>query len=282
MRLDGKIAVVTGAASGIGLAIARALVSRGARVVMSDIDAQSLKEFASELGADYEICDVQSASALAQMITRITNQIGPIDIYVSNAGVLSMDPTHAASTDDDLWQRAWDIHVMSHVRAVRILLPDMIARGGGCLINVASAAGLLTQIGDAAYSASKAAAVSFAENLAIRHGDDGIAVHVVCPQYVASPMLGYDNAIPVDLHDDLPKNLPKNLPDGLIAPRDVADAVLQAMADGRVLVLPHAVVGPYFQTRATDHAKWIKGMQSLNRRAKTAQARSASDFSKLV
>ena len=274
MRLDGKIAVVTGAASGIGLAIARALVLRGARVVMSDIDARSLKEFASELGADYEICDVQSASALAQMITRITNQIGPIDIYVSNAGVLSMDPTHAASTDDDLWQRAWDIHVMSHVRAVRILLPDMIARGGGCLINVASAAGLLTQIGDAAYSASKAAAVSFAENLAIRHGDDGIAVHVVCPQYVASPMLGYDNA----MHDDLPKNLP----DGLIAPRDVADAVLQAMADGRVLVLPHPVVGPYFQTRATDHAKWIKGMQSLNRRAKTAQARSASDFSKLV
>jgi NAD(P)-dependent dehydrogenase (short-subunit alcohol dehydrogenase family) len=163
---------------------------------------------------------------------------------------------------------------MSHVRAVRILLPDMIARGGGCLINVASAAGLLTQIGDAAYSASKAAAVSFAENLAIRHGDDGIAVHVVCPQYVASPMLGYDNAMPDDL--------PKNLPDGLIAPRDVADAVLQAMADGRVLVLPHAVVGPYFQTRATDHAKWIKGMQSLNRRAKTAQARSASDFSKLI
>lgn len=265
---------MTGAASGIGLAIAQSLAEQGARVILSDINPEPLQQAARAMGADFEICDVQSDAQLTQMITGVTQRIGPIDIYVSNAGVLSMDPTHAASTPDDLWQRAWDIHVMSHVRAARILLPDMIARGGGCLINIASAAGMLTQIGDAAYSASKAAAVSFAENLAIRHGDDGIAVHVVCPQYVASPMLGYDNAAPDDL--------PNDLPDGLITPRDVADAVLQAMADGRVLVLPHAVVGPYFQTRATDHAKWIKGMQGLNRRAKTAQARSASDFSKLV
>ena len=270
MRLDGKIAVVTGAASGIGLAIARALVSRGARVVMSDIDAVSLKKYAVELGADSEICDVQSASALAQMITRITKHIGPIDIYVSNAGVLSMDPTHAASTDDDLWQRAWDIHVMSHVRAARMLLPDMIERGAGCLINVASAAGLLTQIGDAAYSASKSAAISFAENLAIRHGDDGISIHVVCPQYVASPMLGYDN------------ETPQELPDGLMTPSDIADALMHAMEQNQILVLPHAIVGTYFNARAADHSKWIKGMQKLNLRAKTAKAKTASDFSKLV
>lgn len=274
MQLDGKIAVVTGAASGIGLAIAQALAEQGARVVLCDIDAKGVQQAANQMGADFEICDVQSGDALTQMIERVAQRIGPIDIYVSNAGVLSMDPTHAASTPDALWQRAWDIHVMSHVRAARILLPDMIARGGGCLINVASAAGLLTQIGDAAYSASKAAAVSFAENLAIRHGNDGIAVHVVCPQYVASPMLGYDAAIPDDQSDDLP--------DGLITPRDVANALVQAMADGRVLVLPHAVVGPYFRTRATDHAKWIKGMQNLNKRAQQAQAKTASDFSKLV
>lgn len=270
MRLDGKIAVVTGAASGIGLAISRALIAYGARVVMSDIDAVALKTHADALGADSQICDVQSASGLAQMITHITNQIGPIDIYVSNAGVLSMDPTHAASTDDDLWQRAWDIHVMSHVRAARMLLPDMIERGAGCLINVASAAGLLTQIGDAAYSASKSAAISFAENLAIRHGDDGISIHVVCPQYVASPMLGYET------------ETSQHLPDGLLTPSDIADALMQAMEQNQILVLPHAVVGAYFNARATDHSKWIKGMRKLNLRAKTAQAKTASDFSKLV
>jgi len=270
MELNGKIAVVTGAASGIGLAIAQAMSEQGARVVLCDIDADNLHHAAKLLNAEFELCDVQSGDDLTRMITRVIQHIGPIDIYVSNAGVLSMDPSHAASTSDALWQRAWDIHVMSHVRAARILVPDMIARGGGYLINVASAAGLLTQIGDAAYSASKAAAVSFAENLAIRHGDDGIAVHVVCPQYVATPMLGYNN------------KTTHAIPDGLITPRDVANAVLAAMKDRRVLVLPHAVVGGYFRTRATDHAKWINGMQSLNRRAQQAQAKTASDFSKLV
>ena len=120
---------------------------------------------------------------------------------------------------------------MSHVWAARTLLPDMIARGSGYFVNTASAAGLLLQIGDAPYSATKAAAISFAQSLAISHGDDGILSSVICPQYVASSMLGYDA-------DDTIPNHP-----GLLTPADVARAVIDGMKEQQFLILPHKLSG---------------------------------------
>ena len=111
------------------------------------------------------------------LVERVEHDVGPIDLFVSNAGVGFGDANGSAASKqggmvpcDDRWQACWDINVMAHVYAARALLPRMIERGGGHLVNVASAAGLLSQVGDAAYSATKHAAVAFAESLAITHG----------------------------------------------------------------------------------------------------------------
>lgn len=255
MDVDGKIAVVTGAARGIGRAIACALIKQGARVVICDLVLDQVTQTAHDIGATAIRCDVSKPDAVTDMIETIQNNIGPIDIFISNAGFVGGDPSHAASASDPIWQKSWDIHVMAHVWAARQLLPSMIDRGRGYLINVASAAGLLNQIGDAAYSASKAAAISVAESLAISHGDDGIAVSVVCPQYVASDMLGYSD----------PSRAPNH--QGLLTPDDVARAVMDAIATERFLILPHEIVDQYAQNKARDYDRWIAGMRKLRRKA---------------
>ncbi len=254
MDFAGKIAVVTGGAKGIGRAIAAALIAENADLVILDIDQDAVAKTADEIGAHGAACDVTQPSAIQAIIAHITQNLGNIDIWISNAGVISADPNHVASASDQIWQRAWDIHVMSHVWAARALLPDMIARGSGYFVNTASAAGLLSQIGDAPYSATKAAAINFAQSLAISHGDDGIQSSVVCPQYVASSMLGYDA-------DDIIPDHP-----GLLTPADVARSVIDGIKEKHFLILPHPVVGEYAKLRASDPEKWIKGMQKLRRR----------------
>ena len=254
MELAGKIAVVTGGAQGIGHAIAEALIAEHADVVILDLNPDAVSKTADQIGAHSAACDVTQPSAIQQTIADITNNFGNIDIWISNAGVISADPDHVASASDQIWQRAWDIHVMSHVWAARALLPEMIARGSGYFVNTASAAGLLSQIGDAPYSATKAAAISFAQSLAISHGDDGILSSVICPQYVASSMLGYDAN---DIIPDHP---------GLLTPADVARAVIDGMKEQQFLILPHPIVGEYAKLRTSDPEKWIKGMQKLRRR----------------
>jgi len=179
---------------------------------------------------------------------------GPVDIFVSNAGVGRGEPDHAASASDEIWTSNWQIHVMAHVHAARILLPSMIARGSGHLVNVASAAGLLNQIGDAAYSATKHAAVSFAESLAISHGAQGVRVSVVCPQYVATPLLGLSDA-------DVSGR------PSLLTASDVGKAIVEGVEEDRFLILPHPAVKGYAINRATDHDRWIAGMQMLRAKA---------------
>ena len=254
MELTGKFAVVTGGVQGIGRAIAEALIAEHADVVILDLNPDAVSKTADQIGAHGAACDVTQPSAIQQTIADITNNFGNIDIWISNAGVISADPDHVASASDQIWQRAWDIHVMSHVWAARALLPEMIARGSGYFVNTASAAGLLSQIGDAPYSATKAAAISFAQSLAISHGDDGILSSVICPQYVASSMLGYDDN---DIIPDHP---------GLLSPADVARAVIDGMKEQQFLILPHPIVGEYAKLRTSDPEKWIKGMQKLRRR----------------
>ena len=254
MDFDGKIAVVTGAAQGIGRAIAEALIAEHADVVILDIDPDAIAKTAHEIGAYGAACDVTQPKAIQEIVADIKHDLGHIDIWISNAGVISADPDHVASASDQIWQRAWDIHVMSHVWAARALLPDMIARGSGYFVNTASAAGLLSQIGDAPYSATKAAAISFAQSLAISHGDDGIQSSVICPQYVASSMLGYTA-------DDIIPDHPS-----LLQPIDVAHTVIDGMKEQHFLILPHPIVGEYAKLRASDPEKWIKGMQKLRRR----------------
>ena len=254
LEFQGKIIILTGAAGGIGAALAREFAQRGARLAICDLNAPALNELSQELGALQMICDVTVESNIQAIVTEVEATLGPVDIFFSNAGFSTGEPDHAASAPDRVWQAAWDLHVMAHVYACRAVLPAMLARGQGYLVQMASAAGLLNQIGDAAYSTSKHAAVGFAEALAISHGDEGIKVSVVCPQYVATPMLGYDDPASA-----------APLP-GVLSPEVTAQRVADAMEEERFLILPHPQVADYMVFKATEPDKWLSAMRKLRAR----------------
>lgn len=255
MRFNGASVVITGGGSGIGAALARRAAGRGARVFVVDLNGDAAAAVAGEIGGHSASCDVRDEVAVQAMIAEAKAALGGIDIYVSNAGLGRGEPSHAASAENDVWTLNWQVHVMAHVYAARALLPDMIARGSGHLVNVASAAGLLNQIGDAAYSATKHAAVSFADSLAIAHGGDGVGVSVVCPQYVATPLLG--------LSDEDAADKPS-----LLTADDVAATIVDGIETDKFLILSHPVVKDYTIQRAQDHDRWITGMQMLRTKAK--------------
>jgi len=253
MQVKDKVIVVTGGANGIGEALCRRFVREEARaVVVADIDAERVKTVADELDVLGVRTDVTSETDIVNLVKQTEKAFGPIDLFCSNAGIISDDSPDwtAASSPNDIWQKSWEIHVMAHVYAARAVLPGMIARQEGYLLNVASAAGLLNQIGSAPYSATKHAAVGYAEALAITHGNDGIKVSVVCPQAVRTQMVkgAEDGSASVD---------------GILEPADVAESVIQGLAEESFLILPHPEVKTYFQRKASDYDRWIKGMARL-------------------
>ena len=191
---------------------------------------------------------------IQNLVTAAEQQYGPIDLFCSNAGICLGEPGHSASASNETWQACWDIHVMAHVYAARAVLPAMIERGEGYFVQMASAAGLLSQIGDAAYSASKHAAVGFAESLSITHGDDGIGVSVICPQYVATPMLGYDAGEGIAQYP------------GVISAEQVAEAVVNGIDAEQFLILPHAEVEQFIQFKAGNYDRRLGGMRKLRRK----------------
>ena len=268
MDISGKSIVVTGGASGIGAAIARQAADAGAMVCIADLNFDLAQDIAKEIGGIAVACDVTQEAEIIAAIKIAEAAHGPVDVFVSNAGLGRGDPSHAASAPDADWMLNWNVHVMAHVWAARALLPAMIARGSGHFVNVASAAGLLNQIGDAAYSATKHAAVSFAESLLITHGNDGIGVSVVCPQYVATPLLGL-------VDGDAQGNL--------LTAGDVAKSVWQGVADGTFVIMPHPDVAKYNALRGSDPSRWIKGMQMLRAKALSEHGSiSVSEFYKLL
>ena len=267
--MKGQVAIVTGGASGIGKAFAQRLVHEGAKVLIADLDGDLAQTVAMDLGCIGTRCDVAEETQIKSVVAQANAELGPVDIFISNAGFAEGQPDHAASAPNEVWQRNWDIHVMSHVYASRAVLPDMIARGSGTLVSVASAAGILNQIGDAAYSASKHAAVSFAESLAITHADDGIQVAVVCPQYVATPLLDMDERTETSA--------------SLISAEAVADALIDGLAEGKFLILPHPVVSMYSVARAQDPEAWLAGMRGLRRKfLKESEGGNLKDMHKFV
>lgn len=247
MFKDQSIAI-TGAAGGIGCAIAQMFVAQGAKVAISDVKAPL--STGKEIGAAAFACDVGNESDVTAFIAAAEVKNGPIDIFVANAGVGFGDPHHAAGASNEAWETSWAVNVMGAVYASRALLPAMKARGSGRLVIIASAAGLLNQVGSASYSATKHAAVGFAEALAIRHWDQGIKTHCVCPQYVRTNMT-----------KDM--TFAENSPDGMIEPADVALSLKQAIEEDRFMVLPHKVVGTYFKNKGEDYQSYITGLNKL-------------------
>ncbi|CAM3336400.1 3-phenylpropionate-dihydrodiol/cinnamic acid-dihydrodiol dehydrogenase [Methylobacterium mesophilicum] len=252
MDLDGRVVAVTGAARGIGRALAEAAQARGAIVVALDRDGAGAEAVAARLGGRAYAMDVADAVAVAEILVRIEAEIGPIALYCSNAGILERDPDPglATSADPASWERAWSVNVMGHVHAARVLVPLWLARGEGAFLGTVSAAGLLSQIGSATYSATKHAALAFLEHLAIAHGGDGIRIAALCPQGVDTAMLGAASAAARD---------------GVLAPEAVAEAAFDGLAAGRFLILPHPQVADYARRRADDPERWLAGMARLRR-----------------
>lgn len=249
MKLKDKVVVITGAASGIGKAMARRFTQEGSRqVVIADISEQPLKELADEIGALAIPANVAKEEDIINLVSTTEKEFGQIDLLCSNAGIGLGGGVEA---DNEGWQRIWEINVMAHIFAARAALPAMIARGDGYLLNTASAAGLLTQIGSAPYAVTKHAAVSLAEWLSITHGDQGIKVSVLCPQAVRTAMTAGNEDGVASI-------------DGMIEPEQLCDTVIEALDEERFLVLPHPEVLTYMQRKSGDYDRWIKGMRRLN------------------
>jgi NAD(P)-dependent dehydrogenase (short-subunit alcohol dehydrogenase family) len=248
MRITGRIIVVTGGANGIGRALCRRFAAEGARtVIVADVDGAAATEVAREIGGVAIETDVSRESDVARLVTQTVRDAGPIDLFCSNAGIAITGGEGTVNVD---WQRCWDVNVMAHVYAARHVLPGMLARGEGYLLQTVSAAGLLTHIQSATYSATKHASLAFAEWLAIAYGDRGIKVSALCPQGVRTDMLrraalegrGF-------------------LVDGALEPEQVAEDVVKGLAEERFLILPHPDVAEYFRRKATDYDRWLRGMR---------------------
>lgn len=257
MEPSNKVVVVTGAASGIGEAIARAATTAGAsHVVVADLDAAGTERVADDIGGTAATLDVSDEAAVKRLVHATEDAHGPIGLFVSNAGYVT-----AAGVEDpnESIQKMWEVHCLSHIYAARAVLPSMIANGEGYLLNTASAAGLLTQIGSMSYSVTKAAAVSLAEWLAITHHHQGIRVSVLCPQAVRTNIVknSPDNIAGMD--DDFEGGVASG--DGVLEPADVAELCLEAIRNERFLVLPHPEVATYEERKATDRDRWLAGMR---------------------
>jgi NAD(P)-dependent dehydrogenase (short-subunit alcohol dehydrogenase family) len=244
--------VVTGGGSGIGAALARRFAAEGARVVVNDLNEAAAKAVASSCGAVAVPADAASEEGVAALVAAARDALGEIDLFCANAGVAAGGGPDASEAD---WERSWQVNVMAHVRAARLLLPAWLARGSGHLICTVSAAGLLTMLGSAPYSVTKHAALAFAEWLAATHAHQGITVQAVCPQGVRTPMLA-GSGPGADLL----------LGGSAITPEAVADAVMAGIASGTFLILPHPEVAGMYAGRAADPDRWLRGMNKLQRK----------------
>jgi len=252
MELNGKVVVITGGSGGIGRAMAKAFLAEGAKAVMlADLDAAAVANAARELGCDGMACDVTDEAQVVALVERTRKLHGPIDLFCSNAGAggqgVLLDAPNA------VWQKQWELHVMAHVYAARAVLPSMIERGSGYLLNTASAAGLLAALGSGPYTVTKAAAVKLAEFISITHGDDGIKVSVLCPQGVNTAMA--------------PRRLGDGQTDGIIEPAQLARTVVETLREERFYVLPHPEVEEYVRRKGDDVDRWLLGMRRLRRRS---------------
>ncbi len=249
MEVTGKVIVVTGGASGIGRAMATRFIKEGAeQVVIADLNEQALAEVAREIGALAMVTDVADEAAVTRLIATTEKDFGRIDLLCNNAGIgLSGGP----EVSNDGWEKIWQINVMAHVYAARAALPGMIARGEGYILNTASAAGLLSQVGSAPYAVTKHAAVGFAEWLALSYGARGLKVSVLCPQAVRTAMTaGNEGGVASQ--------------DGLMEPEVLCDAVIKALKAEDFLILPHEEVLGYMRNKTSDYNRWIRGMQRLH------------------
>lgn len=253
MQIRDKIVVVTGGASGIGKSLCERFAAEGARaVVVADINQSGIDQVAASIVDKTSVlaikADVSQEADIKALVSTTIDAFGHIDLFCSNAGIFTMG---GEEVENDAWDRIWDINVMAHIFAARAVLPGMLARGEGYLLNTASAAGLLSQIGSAPYAVTKHAAVGFAEWLSITYGSRGIKVSVLCPQAVRTEMTANTRGGGVAGVD------------GMLEPEVLAQTVIETLAEERFLCLPHPQVLTYMQRKTADYDRWLGGMRRL-------------------
>lgn len=249
MDVSGKNIVVTGGANGIGRALCERFAKEGAtHITVVDLDEAGATAVATTIAGTGRGVDVSDRAAIEALVADVQSNHGPIDLFVSNAGILVAGGPEQ-SVDD--WNRIWEVNVMAHVHAAHAVLPSMLERGEGYLLNTCSAAGLLTQIGSAPYAVTKHASVAFAEWVSITYGDRGIKVSALCPQAVNTNMTaGIEGGGVAGV-------------DGMAEPEDIAECVIRGLAEESFLILPHESVTTYFQRKGQDYDRWIRGMRRL-------------------
>jgi NAD(P)-dependent dehydrogenase (short-subunit alcohol dehydrogenase family) len=254
MDLGGKVAVVTGGAAGIGRALCRRFATEGARVVVADVDGAAAADVAAEVDGLALSADVSVEADVVHLVEATLDAHERIDLFCSNAGILwglpPDDPTEPVGVlaTDEAWDRIWRVNFLAHVYAARAVLPHMLARNEGYLLATASAAGLLTSIGNLPYAVTKHAVVALAEWLAITYGDAGLRVSCLCPLGVRTDMLAGAGDLFVE---------------GAIEPEAVAAAVVEGLAAERFLILPHPEVAEYLRRKVDDYDRWLRGMRRL-------------------
>jgi len=255
MQIKDKVVVVTGAASGIGKSLCERFAKEGAKaVVVTDINSEGVDATVRDLNEQTKVlgitCDVGDENEVEELVKKSLSAFGHIDLFCSNAGIFTPGGEDLST---DKWQTIWDINVMSHVFAARAVLPGMLERGEGYLLNTSSAAGLLNQVGSAPYAATKHAAIGFAEWLSITYGNKGIKVSALCPQAVRTAMTAGGDGGVAGL-------------DGMLEPDQLADTVIETLAEERFLVLPHPEVLTYMRRKTDDYDRWLGGMRRLQDR----------------
>ncbi|RVW07460.1 SDR family oxidoreductase [Prescottella agglutinans] len=265
-ELSGSVAVVTGAAHGLGFALGRELLGRGCRVVLADRDEDGVRAAGETLRGEHGdrvrwvAGDASDARDIERSVALAESAFGPVDLYVANAGVFQ---GFGLDASEEQWATSWEVNVQAHVRAARLLVPSWLERGGGRFVAIASAAGLLTQLGSPTYSVTKHATVGFAEWLAVTYGDLGVSVTCVCPMGIATAMIG-DAAESSDRQMRSAAATITRAGDVMTA-EEVARQAIDGVARDQFLVLPHAEVADFRARKSADIDRWISGMQRHRR-----------------
>jgi NAD(P)-dependent dehydrogenase (short-subunit alcohol dehydrogenase family) len=256
VELKDRRVVITGAGNGIGEALARRFAAEGAAsIVVSDLDGVAARRVADDIEGVAVTTDVTRRADLEHLVAT-ASELGPIDLFCSNAGVFG--GLVGVDAPDATWDTLWQVNVMAHVHAAQLVLPAMIERGEGYLLNTASAAGLLMNLGAMPYSVTKHAAVAVAEWLSVTHGPQGIKVSCICPQGVNTQMLTTGGA-------DGPGSATRAA-GAILEPEDIADATVAGLRAEEFLILPHAEVQRYATFRVTHKEKWIEQLRTMQAR----------------
>jgi NAD(P)-dependent dehydrogenase (short-subunit alcohol dehydrogenase family) len=258
MKLQDAGVVITGGGGGIGAAMARRFSAAGARIVLADISPGPVEKLAAELGATAVVGDAAGEDGVAGLVEQARATLGSIDMFCANAGIASMG---GVGLSDDVWNRTWDVNVMAHVRAARLLLPQWLERGEGRFVSTVSAAGILTSPGAAPYAVTKHAALAFAEWLSATYRHRGITVQAICPLGVQTKML-----------EDTGAGGQLMMGADAISPEQLADVVMEGLEDDRFLILPHPQVHDFFVGRATDPDRWLNGTNRLQQQLEALAA----------